>query len=148
MEKLVELVQFFQGSEKCINRYWYLLDNPSLGEIVTDYETYIGKVIKIKDNDHKFNYKHTYKALDVLKVKKSVFKMRKDRIIKDQEEAKASYYNDLVKTCKNGYYIDPNYGYTEVHDEDIDWSFETKEPTEKELEAYFNSIMKELRKSN
>lgn len=150
MTQLVNLLQYF-GNYTETTKYSYLMEDPKVGDIVTDGSTYIGKVLSIKKVDKKYNYKTTYKMTkDLLERIEIINEIRRNAYIKEQiweHEKDCSFDADIVA---RGWYIDPNYGFTQIiddYDDDAEcWS--PDEPSKEELDNYTEFIFKKLIRKN
>lgn len=134
MEKLVTLKQFFNGNSNPVCKYCYLLEDPKIGMLVSDKETYVGKVIGIKDIDSEYKYKKTYVVN-----KETATKILEELII---DATYSDYLKEYEKLRDRGGYYDPNFGWCSVDELDIDE--EQWFPSEKEINQYVEKVMKEL----
>ena len=150
MIQLVNLLQYY-GNYNKTTKYSYLMEDAKVGDIVTDGSTYIGKVLSIKKVDNKYEYKNTYKITKDLHERIEIInKIRRNAFINEQiwqHEKESSGYADMVA---RGWYIDPNYGFTEIHDDydDEDECWSPEEPSKEELDKYAEFIFKKLIRRN
>ena len=148
MIQLVNLLQYY-GNYKATTKYSYLMEDPKVGDVVTDGSTYIGKVLSIKEVDNNYNYKTTYKMTQHLPERNELIsKIRRATFIKDQRWQHEKDVEEYQKLIGRGWYIDPNYGFTIIddydYDYDYDWDWYPKEPSKEELQHYIEFIFKNL----
>lgn len=145
MLTLVKLKQYF-GNYREITKYSYLMEDPEIGDIVTDNSSYIEKVVEICPINNYYNYKKTSKVdFDSGNITSVIKSIRQDAFIKEQEWDHKKEIAEYNKILDKGYYIDPNYGFVPIgyddyaYDDDYDW--EPIPASENELNFYVKFIV-------
>lgn len=141
MLKVVRLQQYW-GRYNPTSKYEYLIDDPVIGMLVSDGQTYVGKIIEISEDKvpDLECYKETH-LIDYNKVKATLYDIRYNFLIKEHQRSSARWYANLKR---DGGYYDPNLGWVSVSEEEIDEYVDTFSPPQQEICKYVEEVASNL----